>query len=211
MYNILCWAPSCLLCLCWSPLCGFFLERSSCYLFVFFLLMETRLAPRHHQAPSLIICSMDHLWNQLVAHRVILPSTHPKPALKQCLASSPTLRDPVSLKKALQQGDWLSVREAFSELGVTCLGFEVQTHLDRFGALIHPVLLTLGSVSFFGPLCFPNVVSREAWKQGGYWVLLRRSLSILPRTDASWMEASDIWSQAQRPVQGLFCVLCVPH
>jgi hypothetical protein len=83
------------------PLCSFYLERSDWYLSGFFLFMEARLAPRHHQAHSLIICLIYYLWNQLVAVREILYSTHPNPASKHAFLLAQLLWIRLS-SKALQ-------------------------------------------------------------------------------------------------------------
>lgn len=113
--------------------------------------MDVRLASRHHQAHSLIICLIDHLWNQLVALR-FFPLPNP-----QCLASSQTLMNHIFFKGSTAR--WPFCREVSSELGATCLGFEVQTHLGQLGVLIHPILLTLGAVSFLVIVAFQTLLA----------------------------------------------------
>lgn len=132
-------------------LCGFSLERSDRYLSGFFLFMDVRLASRHHQAHSLIICLIDHLWNQLVALR-FFPLPNP-----QCLASSQTLMNRIFFKGSAAR--WPFCREVSSELGTTCLGFEVQTHLGQLGVLIHQILLTLGTVFFLVIVAFQTLLA----------------------------------------------------
>lgn len=74
----------------------------------------------------------------------------------------------------------------FSEPGATCLGFEFQTHLDQLGVLIHPVLLTLGSVSFSVIFAFQMLAGKPGNRAGTESSSEDPSASDQGRMPAKW-------------------------